>query len=222
MKKTAFILIFMLFAANVAICGETKDPDREKEIVSVLEKLVKAEQKRIEALKKKNQEVKAPSADKTSEKDKDVKNKETFPGAKEPDEVKGKVDNQRVAFNAEEDDIERLVETIRNAAKVNIVMDQNAIADGVKRGTVRTSITLRVDNMTLQSALNWICRLAGLAWTLEDEAIFITTPDRIVTKNQKLKIYDIRDLSIKIQDFPGPSIELAPGDADINIFAPNN
>ena len=138
------------------------------------------------------------------------------------DEVKEKTSSRKVAFNAEEDDIERLVETIRNAAKVNIVMDQKAIADGVKRGTVRTAITLKVDNMTLQSALNWICRLSGLAWTLEDEAIFITTPDRIVAQNQKLKIYDIRDLSIKIQDFPGPSIELAPGDSDINIFAPNN
>jgi len=230
MDTSAFLLVAVLcIGVCMVSAGETGDTqtDREKEIVSVLDKLVKTEQKRVENLKKKAWERRAPvtevestdTADSSDTEEEDTKTEETFPGVRE---TKGTDFSKKVAFNADGDDIEQLVETIRNAAKVNIVMDQKAIAGGVKRGTVRTSITLKVDNMTLESALNWICRLSGLAWSLEDEAIFITTPDRITKQNHKLKIYDIRDLSRKIPDFPGPNIELAPGESDINIFAPNN
>jgi hypothetical protein len=71
--------------------------------------------------------------------------------------------------------------------------------------------------MTFKSALNWICRLTGLAWTIKDEAIFISTPENISHGRRRLRIYDIRDLEIQPRDFPGPNIELVPGEADISV-----
>ncbi|MFH1708107.1 MAG: hypothetical protein ABIF71_09335 [Planctomycetota bacterium] len=123
----------------------------------------------------------------------------------------------RVSFQGDGQDIESLVDLVRRTAGVNVVMDTPAIELAVAAGTARRTITLKVDNMTLKSALNWICRLSGLAWTLQDEAIFITTPDRIKTGEAQLRVYDIRDLAAQPQDFPGPHIELVSGEADISI-----
>ena len=194
--------------------GGVNGSDREKEVVTILDKLVKAEQARREAMKEKPQTIKSSpdteageeKADNESEKDQSL-----FPGTKQAVKTEKKGYSKNVALNADEDSIDDLIDTIRRAAGVNIVTDSKAIAEGVRNGTVKTTITLRVDNMKLESALNWICRLSGLAWSLQDEAIFITTPDRIVSKTRKLKIYDIRDISMKVQDFPGPDLGLDAG-----------
>jgi hypothetical protein len=122
-------------------------------------------------------------------------------------QVKGEdVRKVRFPLKADQQDIDNLVETIRKRSGLNIVTDVNAIREGVRNGTVRTRITLKVDNMTFENALNWITRLAGLKWTIEDEAIFITTPDRLKKKTKKMRIYDIRDMMVPIQDFPAPKI----------------
>jgi len=114
---------------------------------------------------------------------------------------------QRTGFQSDSQNVEEMIETIRKRMGVSFVVDSKAISRGIRAGTVRSSITLKVDNMTFENALNWICRLAGLVWTMKDEAIFITTPERLDRADEnQLKIYDIRDLKAPVPDFPAPGV----------------
>lgn len=120
---------------------------------------------------------------------------------------------KRVGLKADKTNIKKMINTIRKRIDASVVVDTNAIRNGIRTGRVRPTVTLKVDNMTLENALNWICRLSGLAWTIKDEAIFITTPDRLDRADEnKLKIYDIRDLKNPIPDFPGPEIGFGEND----------
>jgi hypothetical protein len=85
---------------------------------------------------------------------------------------------------------------LSHAAGVNIIIDPE-VAD-------RVIPSLRVHNMPLRHALNWICRLTGTAWMLRDEAIFITTPEKAGTSSVDLKVYDVRDITTAVPDFAGP------------------
>jgi len=120
--------------------------------------------------------------------------------------VTTKLHEEMLTLDSQMMDLERLVLQIRNTTGVTVVTDRKAIQAGVRNGTVRTTITLKVENMSLKNALNWITRLCGLAWTLENEAIFITTPDRIKDSNIHLAVYDARDLMSPIPNFPAPKV----------------
>jgi hypothetical protein len=203
--KTGIVIIIMLIISWTVHAEESK----QQEIVKTIKKVVEAEEKKEAKEKEKAQKRKIVWAErKKAETEKPSPKKEKEKEKSVP--VKTIVKNEKVRFQAEGENVEELVEMIRKQVEVNVVMDRNAIKKGVEDGVVRTTITLKVDNMTFESALNWICRLAGLAWTIQDEAIFISTPDKVHTKKRKLRIYDIRDLSMPVQDFPGPEIELAP------------
>jgi len=219
-----FMVFFLLVPAGRA-AGEERE-DRGGALLRALRRLVRTEEKRMAAMKKRREERMAAAVSRPASAPARVaEEKEEKPAERAEGKEKGKVSDDAVpvpllwgrdlqnmvSFDAEEEDVEQLIHTIRKAAGVNVVADKAAIDRGVKEGRVRKTITLRVDNMTLESALNWICRLSGLAWTIQDEAVFITTPDRIARKAEKMKIYDIRDIVLHVPDFPGPSIELNPG-----------
>jgi hypothetical protein len=75
-------------------------------------------------------------------------------------------------------------------------------------GAAQLKITLRVTDMDMETALKWILRLAELDYDLRGQAIYISTRANLAT-NVELEIYDIRDLTSTITDFPAPRIELS-------------
>ena len=89
------------------------------------------------------------------------------------------------------------------------------------------NINLRVTDMSMDLALDWILRLANLEKVLKDHAIYISTPDKLVEATE-LRIYDISDLTQSIPDFPGPELQLetaggqqgGAGNPAANAFAP--
>jgi general secretion pathway protein D len=63
------------------------------------------------------------------------------------------------------------------------------------------------EGMSLESALNYLTKAVGLAWTLRDETIMITTEDGLKEKAGLLQ-YDVRDLIGEVQDYVGPTISI--------------
>jgi len=69
---------------------------------------------------------------------------------------------------------------------VNIVLDPKASPECER-------VVLKVSQMKLRSALNWLVGLAGLAYVIRDQAIFISTRDQ-AQEELVLGIYDVTDL----------------------------
>lgn len=69
-------------------------------------------------------------------------------------------------------------------------------------------ITIRVNNMTLRSTLNWIATLSGTKWGLKDQAVYFSMG---AIEQAVLRFYPIRDLMYEPTDFPGRRFELSAG-----------
>src|SRR6185295_8131328 len=91
-----------------------------------------------------------------------------------------------------------------------------AVAEGLNK----TPINLRVQDMPLELALKWVLKLADLEYDLRQQAVFITKKADSQSVGE-LEIYDIRDLTTNLTDFPGPRIDVgaAASGATVDPFA---
>jgi len=110
--------------------------------------------------------------------------------------------NKKISFDFVETPLQDVISFISSLAGVTIVLDSEAVKDEPR------SVTLRVNDMRLQSALNWVLKLVGLRYGLKDEAIFISKAERIHDK-PVLRMYDVTDLTIDIKNFQGRQQALA-------------
>ncbi len=109
---------------------------------------------------------------------------------------------KKISFDFVETPLQDVISFISSLVDVTIILDTEAIRDEAP------SVTLKVTDMRLESALNWVLKLVGLKYTLKNEAIFISKPDRIFDK-PVLRMYDVTDLTIDIKNFQGRQQALA-------------
>jgi len=121
-------------------------------------------------------------------------------------EIRRKLD-RKVSFEFVDTPLTEAVTFLQTLTKVNMILDPRAVES---KGN--TPINLKVTNMTLQLALDWILKLADLDYALRDSAIFISTRENL-KGDVVLRIYDVRDLTENIPDYPAPEMQLQVGGA---------
>lgn len=104
--------------------------------------------------------------------------------------------------------LEDIVNYIRDYANLNIVID-GSISEVID---LEKQISFTVTDVVLKTALRLLLSQFELDYTITPEkVVFITTPQNAAGK-PVVELHDIRDILVKIQDFPGPSVELSsPG-----------
>ncbi|MCY3023412.1 MAG: hypothetical protein NTW87_30905 [Planctomycetota bacterium] len=115
---------------------------------------------------------------------------------------------RHVSFEFVDTPLEEAINFLNSLTKVNIILDPKVAAEGANK----TPITLRVQDMEMELALKWILKLAELEYDLRNQAVFITKKANLAA-NVELQIYDIRDLTTTVADFPGPRIDLGTAGA---------
>ncbi|MCW8133708.1 MAG: hypothetical protein KIS92_25405 [Planctomycetota bacterium] len=114
---------------------------------------------------------------------------------------------RKVTFEFVDTPLDEAINFLRSLTNVTMILDPKvAQAGGVP------PISLRVTDMSLDLALEWLLKLADLDYALKDNAIFISKKQQL-TEDVELKIYDVSDLTQTVPDFPGPDFQLTtPGD----------
>jgi tetratricopeptide (TPR) repeat protein len=113
---------------------------------------------------------------------------------------------KRVTFDFVDTSFDEAINFLRTVSQgVTIIVDPKVQAAGIP------NLNLHVTEMSLDLALDWILKLAGLEKSLKDHAIYITTPEQN-KEAVELRIYDIADLTQTIPDFPGPELQLQTAD----------
>lgn len=107
-----------------------------------------------------------------------------------------------MSFDFVETPLQDVLGFLSSLSNVTIVLDTEAIKGQAPQ------ITLRVHEMPLASALNWVCKLAGLSYTLRDQAVFVSSARRIHDKTV-VRIFDVSDLTMEIKNFKGRATALA-------------
>lgn len=77
----------------------------------------------------------------------------------------------RTSFDFKDTPMTKAVFEIQRLSGLNIVLHQDL-------ARANPTISLRVKNMPLGSALNWICHLAGARYVLVDQAIYIVPKNK--------------------------------------------
>lgn len=92
--------------------------------------------------------------------------------------------------NVDRKDVDVVLDLIRDAAKVNIVVEANA-----RRALEGKTVTLKLRGVSALSVLQHVLRQVGLVSTYEDEALVVTTEDA-AKPHPQVTIYDIRDITM--------------------------
>jgi len=87
--------------------------------------------------------------------------------------------SRKVSFEFTDTPLSEALVYLEGVTGTAIVMDPAILSPRHSHGN--TPITLKVSNMPLHMALGWILRLADLDYVVKDEAVFISTKERLVS-----------------------------------------
>jgi hypothetical protein len=111
-----------------------------------------------------------------------------------------KLDSTIVSFTFSEQPIEEAVDFLSTLGGVNIILDRRKIEAG-------KTVTLKLSNVTLATAIKLITEQIGLKWIIRDGIAFIS--DEEGTRQEPVTIvYDVADFLAIPPDYEGPTFEL--------------
>lgn len=110
------------------------------------------------------------------------------------DELEMKLED-KVSFDFVETPLRDVVTFLQTITSANIILDDTVMPDN-------SEVTLKVTEMPLSQALDWILDLVGMKYGLMNQAIYISSEEK-VGGEAVLKLYDVTDVILEIRDFPG-------------------
>jgi len=129
--------------------------------------------------------------------------------------VRRKLQENRPKLSFDEVRFDSVVDFMRDVTGLNIVANWNALqAAGIDK---TTQVTIILTNVTNEKALKEILAAVGgvvpLAYIVDEGVIRISTKEDLST-NTATRVYDIRDLIVRVPSFPGPDLSLARSDTE--------
>lgn len=123
-----------------------------------------------------------------------------------------KLENGKVSVDFRDTSLEDAIDFVREFAAINLIVDPR-VHD--------RRVTLKLRDVSLKSCLRLMLRPLDLKLAYREGA-WVVVP-REAAGRLALRVYDVRDVLLKVQDFPGPKVELSgPGQApDVIITLPD-
>ncbi|MBI2898929.1 MAG: tetratricopeptide repeat protein [Planctomycetes bacterium] len=118
--------------------------------------------------------------------------------------IQNTLEKTKIDMNFDAAKLDDIVAFIRDFTNLNIIIDDSI------RTTVdlEKTIPLKVKGLVLKNVLKLALTQFGLDYTIDEaKVIKISTPDKTGGK-AVVELHDVRDILVKIQDFPGPKVEL--------------
>ena len=107
--------------------------------------------------------------------------------------------DKQVSLDVDETALRDAIDTLRDQVGVHIAIDRLALDEaGVDEAT---PVRLQVKDVSLRSALSLLAESAGVAWTVRNEVILVTSKNR-AAGTLLTRVYDVRALAV-----PGPEGE---------------
>ncbi len=94
--------------------------------------------------------------------------------------------------------LRKVLDDLRGIHAINIYVDEPALAEkGISQDL---PVTIKLDKISLKSALNLVLQSAHLTYVIRDDVLQITTQDH-ARGQQERRVYQVTDLIIAVQDF---------------------
>jgi hypothetical protein len=110
---------------------------------------------------------------------------------------------QPITFKFTDTPLDKAIEELSVASGVPIMIDRKALRD--KHVNLESPLTFAAPNIDMKSALNLMLRDLELSYTIENQVLLITTPDK--TEGRLVRVtYPIGDLIVAVPDHPLPDV----------------
>jgi type II secretory pathway component GspD/PulD (secretin) len=120
-------------------------------------------------------------------------------------DVRNKLNSMKIDMNYTDEPFDNVLAYLREFTGLNFIVDKEAGIDTTK------TVNLKIRSITVATALRFLLEQFSAAYTVtEEKIVMITKPENALGK-PILDLYDIRDLVVKLSNFPGPRLELLPG-----------
>jgi type II secretory pathway component GspD/PulD (secretin) len=120
-------------------------------------------------------------------------------------EVLNRLNTMRVSVDFNGSTLEEAIGFLRDFTGLNILVDAEVYKS---QSEEQLKVTLKVKDLLLKSVLKLVLSARELS-AMYKEGVVLIVPKGKIDKAVTLQLYDVRDLLLKIQDFPGPKVELA-------------
>lgn len=138
-----------------------------------------------------------------------------LPGwAEDTDETKSKILNRlettKISLDFKDTNLAEVIDFLHEVTGINFVLSKE-VREKAKAGELKVDVKLT--DLPLKSALKLVLDMNGLTAVYRNGVLVIETKEER-GKDVEMKMYDIRDLMMKIEDFPAPTIELRETESD--------
>ena len=125
-----------------------------------------------------------------------------FPAAQDEDtKIRNKVESMRMSVDFDKVSLDDAMNFIREFADINIYVNPSVRDE-------EHQVTIKVKDLRLKSILRLMLKPRGMTAVIKNGVLIIVSLDSVKHKTY-LKLYDVRELLLRIQDFPGPQVELS-------------
>jgi type II secretory pathway component GspD/PulD (secretin) len=120
-------------------------------------------------------------------------------------DVRAKLESMKIDMNYVDEPFGSVLTYLREFTGLNFIVDPESGLDTGK------PVHFKVRGVTVATALRYLLEQFDLSYTVTEEKIVLITKPEKALGRPVMDLYDIRDLVIKLSNFPGPKLELLPG-----------
>lgn len=129
-------------------------------------------------------------------------------------EIRNRMKNTKVTLDFTDTPLGQVIAFLQDVSGVNMIIDPSVTENGEEE----INITLAVQEVQLEQALNLILTFKNLAMTIEDGVLIISSQEKARGKTI-LQLFDVRDLTGGVNDFPGQKLALSTDETGDGGFA---
>jgi len=133
-------------------------------------------------------------------------------GSQEAGKVRDRLASMKITLDFKDAKLEEVIAYFQEFSGLNFHLD----AGVAKEGQEPARVTLKVRDVTLKTALKLVLNPRDLVCVYREGVLLIAPKSRIASLTVT-RVYDVRDLLFKLEDFPGPKLELDPKKSGILI-----
>ncbi len=124
--------------------------------------------------------------------------------------IENQLETTTFTFQGDDVPFDDVIQVIRDTGQIDIVVDRQVTEENPD-----LKVKVNFKNLKLKNALNLILNLNALTYTISKGVVYITTRDSDAGRVKPVtRLHDVRDLTLPINDFPGPDIRLGEASGD--------
>ncbi len=125
-------------------------------------------------------------------------------------EIMNKLETTKISLDFKDTNLSEVIDFLHEVTGINFVLSKS-VQEKARSGELKVDIKL--EDLPLRTALKLLLNLQDLTLVYKKGVLMVETKEERGSE-MDMQLYDVKDLLMKIRDFPGPSLELAAGEGE--------